>query len=236
LKISIILPAYNEESRLPHCLDALLSYLPSQDFDYEVIVSADGCTDGTERVAAEYAASDPHVRIVSFPERLGKGGGILNAARSASGDVLIITDVDLATPPEMIEPALAELQKGADIVYGSRNLPDSKILVQPPFHRKILGKAFNLLFRLLFGIDLHDTQCGFKAIRRGVLEALIDDLSVMGFAFDVDLAVKAVRHGYRIVEMPVTWSHVEGSTVRASKQVLEMGKDLLKLWFEDWRS
>ena len=233
MKVSVILPAYNEGARLPSCLDRLLIYLASQDFDYEVIVLADGCTDDTERIAAEYATSDPHVILVSFPERLGKGGGILNAAHEATGDVLIYMDVDLATTPSEILLALRKMEEeGADIVYGSRYSPDSRILVQPPLHRKFLRKAFTFLFRLLFGIDLYDTQCGFKAIRRSVFNSLSNELKIKGFAFDVDLAVKAVRHGYRILEIPVTWSYMEGSKVDMLKQISELGRDLLTVWLE----
>ena len=93
MKVTIILPAYNEEVRLPFCLDQLFAYLPTLDLKYEIIVSADGCTDKTEKIASEYAQVNPNVILVSFPERLGKGGGILNAANSASGDILIIMDI-----------------------------------------------------------------------------------------------------------------------------------------------
>lgn len=176
---------------------------------YEIIVSADGCTDDTERIASEYAATHPDVVLVSFPERLGKGGGILNAARAASGDVLIVMDADMATPPTQIPHALKRMEEEeADIIYGSRNMAGSAILVKPPLYRKILGKGFNFLFRLLFGINFHDTQCGFKVIRRDVFDLLSRNLNIEGFAFDIDLAVKAVRHGYKIIELPITWSHV----------------------------
>ena len=233
MKISIILPAYNEEARLPSCLDELLSYLPTLDIQYEIIVSADGCTDDTEKIASEYASAHKNVLLVSFPERLGKGGGILNAARAASGDILIMMDVDLATPPIQIPATLRRMEEEqADIVYGSRNMPESNILVRPPFYRKILGKAFNFLFRLLFDIDLHDTQCGFKAIRRDVLNSFQRELNIEGFAYDMDLAVKAVRHGYKILELPITWSHVEGSKVNTLRQIFEMGRDLLIVWLE----
>jgi glycosyltransferase involved in cell wall biosynthesis len=233
MKVSVILPSYNEEARLPNALDKLIAYFSTTDLPYEIMVSADGCTDQTEKIASRYAAENQNITLVSFPERLGKGGGILNAAGFATGDILIMMDVDLSVPPEQILPTIRKMEEEkADIIYGSRNLPESNILVESPLHRKLLGKTFNFLFRLLFGIDLHDTQCGFKAIKKEVLASLQNDLNIKGFAYDIDLAVEANRHGYKIVEMPVTWSHGAGSKVSALKQAIEMGHDLLTVWLE----
>ncbi|UCE75393.1 MAG: glycosyltransferase, partial [Methanomassiliicoccales archaeon] len=233
MKISIILPAYNEETRLPSCLDRLSEYLSKINLNYEIIVSADGSTDKTEEIASDYESINPNIILVSFPERLGKGGGILNATNVASGDILIIMDVDLSVPPEQITPTIVKMEEEqADLIYGSRNMPESIILVEPPLYRKFLGKAFNFFFRLLFGIELHDTQCGFKAVRKGVFDSLQRDLNIEGFAYDIDLAVKANKHGYKIVEIPVTWSHGSGSKVNVFRQMIEMGRDLLIIWFE----
>ena len=233
MKVSIILPAYNEEARISSSLDQLTTYLSGLDIEYEIIVSADGCTDNTEKITLAHAASNPNIKLISFPERLGKGGGILNGVQGASGDLLIIMDVDLAVPPEQILPTIKKMEEErADIIYGSRNLPESRILVKPPFYRTILGKAFNYFFRLLFGINLHDTQCGYKAIKKDVFNSLQRKINIEGFAYDIDLAVKAQRDGYKIVEMPVTWSHGEGSKVNVFRQIFEMGRDLLIVWLE----
>jgi len=233
LKVSIILPAYNEEARISSSLEQLSTYMSGLNIEYEIVVSADGCKDNTEKITLEHAAYNPNIKLVSFPERLGKGGGILNAVQGASGDILIIMDVDLAVPPEQILPTIQMMEEEqADIIYGSRNLPESRILVKPPFYRTILGKAFNYFFRLLFGINLHDTQCGYKAIRKDVFDSLKREINIEGFAYDIDLAVKAERDGYKIVEMPVTWSHGAGSKVNVFRQIFEMGRDLLIVWLE----
>ena len=233
MKLSIILPTYNEESRIRNALDTLIEYLSGLEHHYEIIVSADGSTDNTERITSEYTQKHGNIILVSFPERLGKGGGILNASRVASGDLLIIMDVDMAIPPSEIPKTIEVMEReNADLVIGSRNLPKSNILVSPPFYRKFLGKAFNFLFRLLLRVPLHDTQCGYKAIRKSVLDRLERDLNIEGFAYDIDLAVKVQRHGYKIIEMPVTWSHREGSKINVIKQTIEMGRDLLIVWLE----
>ena len=233
MKISIIIPAYNEESRIRYALDTLIEYLSGLEHTYEVIVSADGSTDDTAKITSEYTQKHSNVILATFPKRLGKGGGILNAAQIASGDVLIMMDVDMATPPDEIPKTIEVMEREqADIIYGSRHHPESIILNEPPFNRNILGKAYNYFFRLLFGINLHDTQCGYKAIRKNVFDSLKREINIAGFAYDIDLAVKAERDGYKIVEMPVTWSHGEGSKINVLRQVFEMGRDLLIVWLE----
>ncbi len=223
MKISLIVPVHNEEERIYDCLDQLFRSLPD---DYEIIVSADGCTDRTIEAAKHF-----EVKVATFHEKLGKGGGILNALRVADGEVIVITDVDLSAPPSQIQKITNALAH-ADIVLGSRNLKDSVIRVRPPIHRMFLGKAFNWLFRRLFKIRIFDTQCGFKAIKREVFQDLSNDLNVEGFAFDVDLIVKAHKKGYRIVEIPIDWSYKKGSKVSCLRQIYTMGKDLLTIWLE----
>jgi len=122
--------------------------------------------------------------------------------------------------------------KSADIVLGSRNLKDSVIKVKPPIHRILLGKAFSWLFRRLFKIKIFDTQCGFKAVNREIFQDLSSDLNIDGFAFDVDLIVKAHKKGYKILEMPIVWSYKKGSKINCLRQIFAMGKDLLTIWLE----
>ncbi len=223
MKASIIIPANNEENRIYDCLSQLTFCIPE---DYEIIVAADGCTDGTVEMAKLFP-----VKVVTSHERLGKGGGILNGIRFAEGEAIVIADADLSVSPNDI-PNLVKALKHSDIVLGSRNLKDSVIRLKPPVHRVFLGKAFNWIFRRLFSIEVFDTQCGFKAIRKEVLEDLSNDLNVEGFAFDADLIVKAHRKGFKIVEIPVVWSYKRGSRVNALHQIYAMGRDLLMIWLE----
>jgi 2-polyprenyl-3-methyl-5-hydroxy-6-metoxy-1,4-benzoquinol methylase len=223
VKASIVIPAYNEENRIYDCLSQLTLSIPE---DSEIIVSADGCTDRTVEIAKLFP-----VKIVTFHERLGKGGGILNAIRSAEGEAIVITDVDLSVSPSEISNLVNAL-RDSDIVLGSRNLEDSMIKIKPPFHRIFLGRAFNWLFRKLFNIQVFDTQCGFKAVRREVIQDLSNDLNVDGFAFDANLVVKAHKKGFRIVEVPIVWSYKKGSRVNSLYQMYAMGRDLLMVWLE----
>ncbi len=221
MKTSLIIPVHNEEERIYDCLNQLSRSLSG---DYEIIVSADGCTDRTVETAKHFP-----VKVATFRERLGKGGGILNALRVAEGEAIVITDVDLSASPSQI-PKITNALRNADIVLGSRNLKGSVIKVKPPIHRIFLGKTFNWLFRRLFNIRIFDTQCGFKAIKREVFQDLSNDLNVEGFAFDVDLIVKAYKKGYRILEIPIEWSYKKGSKVNSLRQIYAMGRDLLTVW------
>jgi len=223
LEASIIIPVNNEEKRIYDCLDQLTLSIPK---DYEIIVTADGCTDRTVEIAKLFP-----VKVVSFHEKLGKGGGILNASRFAKGKTIIFTDVDLSVSPDNI-PRLVNALVDSDVVLGSRNLDDSIIKVKPPVHRKILGKVFNWIFRRLFKIKIFDTQCGFKAIKKEVLQELRNDLHVEGFAFDADLIVKAYKKGFKINEIPIVWSYKKGSKVNSLQQIYSMGRDMLMIWLE----
>jgi len=202
MNCSVILPAYNEEKRIENCLNTLVSILPRA---CEVVVAADGCTDKTVTLARHFP-----VRIVSCSERLGKGGGILNAAKTAENNNIVFCDVDLPVHPRNI-PEIAKMLKTADLVVGIRQVTGY------PLHRRILSLGFNLIFRLMFHIPIRDTQCGFKAVKKNVLTNL--GLQVTGYGFDVELIVKAHRQGYRISEFPVEWHYQEGSKVNVVRQV-----------------
>jgi ubiquinone/menaquinone biosynthesis C-methylase UbiE len=223
VKASIIIPVNNEENRIYDCLSQLTLSIPE---DYEIIVAADGCTDRTVETAKLFP-----VKVVTFHERLGKGGGILNGIRFAEGEAIVMADVDLSVSADDI-PNLVKALRDSDIVLGSRNLHDSVIKLKPPLHRVFLGRAFNWIFRRLFNIKVFDTQCGFKAVRREVFQDLSNDLNVDGFAFDADLIVKAHKKGYRIVEIPVVRSYKKGSRINSLHQIYAMGRDLFMVWLE----
>lgn len=217
MKCSIIVPAFNEEKRIANCLNELFSCLPE---NYEIIVATDGCTDRTVEIAKEFP-----VKIATHYCRLGKGGGILNALLLVDSDNIMICDVDLSMRPIYIEKMVVELEN-ADLVVGKR------LMTNYPLHRCMLSQGFNLLFRLLFRIDVSDTQCGFKAVRTPVLKELASELHVKGFAFDAELIAKAHRSGFKVKEFLVEWQYKPGSKVNVVWQVFFMAKDLLKVWWE----
>ncbi len=228
--LSIILPVYNEEERLPACLDALLGFL-EEEVGVEIIISEDGSTDDTLKIAEDYASRDPRITVIHTEKRQRKGGGIINGLREAEGDLVMFMDADLSVKPDQI-PILEEaIGQGADLAIGSRALPGSLLTQSRPFIRRILATGFNWLFRAFFGIQVRDTQCGFKMMKAKVSRDLIDKIEIKGFAFDVDLIVKAYDSGYMIREVPIVWSPVSGSKVVPNRHVVEMGMDLVRIWW-----
>lgn len=200
---SIIVPTYNEEKRIRQCLTTLLSTLPE---DYEIIVAVDGCTDKTIEIAKDFP-----VKIATHPKRLGKGGGILNAMKHTEGDTVMLCDVDLSVSPTAI-PRIVSKLGSSDLVICFRQM------INYPLHRRILSLGFNLLFRLLFRIPIRDTQSGFKAVKKQVMQKIGQTLKTKGFTFDVELIVKTHKMGYQITEVPVTWHYQKGSKVNVLQQ------------------
>jgi len=237
-KVSIVVPAWNEEERLPSCIARLLEFTGNQtNYAWEIIICADGSTDRTLSIANEYASKNPRVKVSYWPERLGKGGGLLHGLNSASGDVVVVTDVDLSAPPDQIPRLVSPIASGlADLTLGSRNLRESIILVRAPAHRIVLGRGFNLLVRLVFHLNFRDTQCGLKAIAADLFRDLSTNLSAKDYAFDVDLLVNAVRKGHRVLEIPVVWRYRKGSKISSLRQIAAMGRSLLVIWLQNRRA
>lgn len=230
MRLSIIVPVFNEERRLSRCLDSLLKFSQVQG-SVELIVAEDGSTDGTLKIAEEYASRNSKLRVMHSPIRLGKGGGIWNGIKMSNGELVMFMDVDLSTSPDQILSLIDAINQGADLAIGSRALPESRLTKGRALSRSLLSSGFNLLFRVLFRLDIRDTQCGFKMMKRRVAEDLAQLVKTNGFAFDVDLIVKAHDRGYKIVEVPIVWTPAEGSKINLRRHTIEMARDMLELWF-----
>ncbi len=209
--LSVIIPAYNEEARLPDALDEVTAYLDAHYPDAELIVASDGSMDDTESITREFAEKSPRVRLLSLPHR-GKGHAIKRGMLEAKGDVRLFMDVDLAVPVRAIAP-FVEATQNADVVIGSRSMAGAERSGEP-VSRRIGGRVVGGATRLILGLSVTDTQCGFKAFRAEAAELLFGAQRVNGFAFDAEILYLARRWGMRIVELPVSWSYGEMSTVR----------------------
>ncbi len=221
---------HNEEERLPSCLDSLLEFYDNT-VRVEMIVSEDGSADNTLKIAESYSARDTRVRVVHSEERLGKGGGIIRGLREARGNLVMFMDADLSIKPDQIPRLQKAIEEGADLAIGSRSLLQSIVTKKRPLVRRFLAGGFNWWFRFLFQIQIRDTQCGFKMMKREISRELLDKIDVRGFAFDVDLLVKAHDSGYVITEVPIVWSPVGGSKISLTRHPIQMGKDLLRIWW-----
>lgn len=230
--LSIVIPALNEELRLPDTLHRILDFLSQQPYDAEVLVVDNGSTDRTAALAEEVATRHPQVRVLQDPRR-GKGLAIRLGMLAATGEHRFICDADLSMPIEELARFLPPQAPPADIVIASREAPGSVRYGEPAF-RHWIGRVFNLLVRLLAVPGLHDTQCGFKCFRASAAEDLFRVQRLDGWTFDVEVLFVALRRGYRVAEVPIPWHYNPGSRVHPLRDSLTMLADLFRIR-ANWR-
>jgi dolichyl-phosphate beta-glucosyltransferase len=213
--VSIVVPAYNEERRLPASLDAILEYLKRSELEFsEVVVVDDGSTDNTAACVREYSKSHLSVRLLQNPGNRGKGYSVRHGMLDAKGEWRLFTDADLSSPIEELDKlAAAAASDGAAVAIGSRALDRSLIGVHQPAAREYAGRLFNSVMRAITGLPYMDTQCGFKLYHSSAAERIFPRQQLDGFSFDVEDLVIARVLGIRVVEVPVRWNNVEGTKV-----------------------
>jgi len=227
-ELSIIIPAYNEERRLPRTLARVRDYIREQGFDAEVIVVDDGSHDGTSRAVEQMVPQFPGLRLVRNPENHGKGYSVRQGMLAARGRFALFTDADLSTPIEEAAKLLAALAE-ADVAIGSRAVDRSLIEIHQSRFREQAGIFFNLLVRIITGLPFVDTQCGFKAFRREPSRIVFEQQRMEWFGFDPEILFLARRHGLRIVEIPVRWAHDPDTKVRMISDSLRMLVELVQI-------
>ena len=228
IDLSVVIPAYNEASRLGDTLSRVLAYLERRGKRFEVLVVDDGSADNTVEVAQEF--SHRGVWVLELARNRGKGAALRHGVVASSGEMVLLCDADLSTPIQEIERLEPRLRE-ADVVLGSRSVEGSRIEVHQPPHRELMGKLFNLLIRLLGFGDFKDTQCGFKLLRGEVARELFPALGVERFAYDVELVWEAQRRGLRIVGVGVEWHNSPISRVRPWQDAPQMFMDVLRIRF-----
>ena len=205
VELSLIVPAFNEAGRIRGTLQAMRSHLEALGLSYEIIVAADG-DDGTRGIVAEMAAGDRRLGVFGGPERGGKGRGIRLGVARARGRLVGFADADDKTPIEDMDKLLPWLDRGFDMVIGSRGLSDSRVEVPQALYRRVGSRAFGLAMHALLGLwNVRDTQCGFKFFRGDVARDLFARQRIDGYMFDVEILHLANRSGYRIKEVGVRW-------------------------------
>ena len=210
--LSIIIPAYNEESRLPKTLDLIHAYLNATGVSSEVIVVDDGSRDGTVQCVELKSRGWPALRVVKNPGNHGKGYSVRHGMLEARGKIVLFTDADLSAPIEEADKLLAALSTN-DVAIGSRAMNRKLIEVHQPWTREIAGIVFNTIVRVVLGLNFEDTQCGFKAFRREKSKTIFEQQRIERFGFDPELLFLAQRNGLSIAEVPVRWSNAPGTTV-----------------------
>ena len=228
LDLSIIIPAFNEELRLPRTLDAVIAYVHRHPERAEIIVVDDGSSDGTAALVNAYAEKNPELRLVPNGTNRGKGYSVRHGMLEARGEIALFTDADLSTPIEEADKLLAALRnEGCDGAIGSRAVDRSLIQVHQSLIREQAGIFFNRLVRWITGISFSDTQCGFKAFRRGRARILFEQQRIERFGFDPEILFLAKRHGLHVAEIPVRWSHDAGTKVNVAADGIRMFMELL---------
>jgi glycosyltransferase involved in cell wall biosynthesis len=225
---SIVIPAYNESARLGATLEKVLAYARQQGSDAEVIVVNDGSRDNTAEIVRAFAKNNPMVRLVENPGNRGKGYSVRNGMLNARGDVVVFSDADLSSPIEEMPKLLRALATGADIAIGSRWVRAELQTQRQSLHRQLFGRIFNLLLRIVLGLRFKDTQCGFKAFTRRAAQTILPLQRIERWGFDPEILFIALKRGFRVVEVPVSWAHDERSRMSYLKDGITMLQEIAR--------
>ncbi len=231
--LTIIIPAHNEEQRLPESLDKIVAFLEEQDYETEVIVVENASHDNTAGVVEEFMGRYPFVSMIR-EERAGKGLAVKLGMLAARGEYLFICDADLSMPIEEVAKFLPPALEDYDVAIASREVEGARRYGEPAY-RHLMGRVFNFLVRLLAAPGFQDTQCGFKCFRREVAHDLFSYQTIDGWGFDVEVLFIAHKRGCRIVEVPINWYYMANSRISPIKDTLNMLRELLKVRLNDWR-
>jgi dolichyl-phosphate beta-glucosyltransferase len=225
-KYSIVIPAYNESARIPGTLRSVVECVRTSGWPAEIIVVDDGSKDATAEVVRAIAANAPEIRLVQNPGNRGKGYSVRNGLLQALGEIVMFTDADLSAPIEEAERLFAAIAAGADIAIGSRWLERTRQTIRQPLYRQFFGRCFNGVTRAVMGLPFADTQCGFKAFTRTAAQTVFQLQTIDRWGFDPEILFIALKRGYRIEEVPVSWAHDERSRMSYLKDGLRMLEDI----------
>jgi glycosyltransferase involved in cell wall biosynthesis len=223
---SIVIPAYNESARILGALEAVTLCIRERGWLAEVVVVNDGSRDRTAEVVHSFAANAPEVRILENPGNRGKGYSVRHGILQALGEVVMFTDADLSAPIEEAERLFAAIAAGADIAIGSRWLERTRQTIRQPLYRQLFGRCFNGVTRAVMGLPYADTQCGFKAFTRAAAQTIFQLQTIERWGFDPEILFIALKRGYRIVEVPVSWAHDERTRMSYLKDGARMLEDI----------
>ena len=228
-KLSLVIPAYNEENRLGRTLDDYGSYFFDKlGNDYEIFVVLNGCRDRTLDVVNEYSKKCPAIKYVDIKEGIGKGGALIEGFKIVNGDYIGFVDADGATKASAYYK-LYEQIKDYDGIIASRWIKGAKVRVKQTAGRRIASRSFNALVKVLFGIDIVDTQCGAKLFRKKAIKSVVNELGTTRWAFDIDLLYLLTRNGFKLTEVPTEWDDQAESQLKMHRVIPEMLLAIIRL-------
>jgi dolichyl-phosphate beta-glucosyltransferase len=227
--ISIVIPAYNESSRIRPTLDEILRYSKERGWSIEVLVVNDGSRDNTAEIIREYGRVHPQIQLVESPGNHGKGYSVRNGMLHAHGDICLFTDADLSSPISEAQKLFDAIASGADVAIGSRWLRAELQTERQPLYRQLLGRIFNLALRVILGLNFADTQCGFKAFRREAAQRIFPLQRIERWGFDPEILFLARKLGFRVKEVPVVWAHSEGTRLHPFRDGMRMFVEVLHI-------
>jgi dolichyl-phosphate beta-glucosyltransferase len=225
--LSLIIPAHNEEARLPDTLKRVLEFASHQEYSMEVLVVENGSQDQTLKIAQEFASIYPGLQVFQNTQR-GKGLAVRQGMLAAQGEYRFMCDVDLSMPVDEVSHFLPPALTGFDIAIASREAPGA-VRYGEPYYRHLVGRIYNGMIRTLALPGLHDTQCGFKCFRGSIVEDLFNRQTMTGWSFDVEILFVARLLGYQVVEIPIHWYYNPHSKISVVRDSFKMGLDLLTI-------
>jgi glycosyltransferase involved in cell wall biosynthesis len=231
--LTIIVPAYNEERRLPKSLAQIAAFVAAQTYASELIVVDNNSRDRTPDIVREFAADHPYTRLI-HEKRQGKGAAVRAGIFSGRGDYLFLCDSDLAMPIDEVNKFLPPQREVSDVAIASREAPGAR-RYNEPHYRHLMGRVFNIIVQIVALPGINDTQCGFKCFRRQVGRDIFAAQTMDGFGFDVEILFIARRRGYEIVEVPVNWYYDPGTSVNLVSDPFRMVREVLQVRFNGWR-
>jgi dolichyl-phosphate beta-glucosyltransferase len=231
--LSIVIPAYNEERRLPRALESVARWIAGQRIAVEVIVVENGSVDGTVRIVERFQADHPYVRLIKgLPA--GKGGAVRAGMLAARGQLRFLCDADLSMPIEELDKFLPAAIGTVDVAVASRELPGAKRIGEPPL-RHAMGRIYNLIVKAVAVPGIEDSQCGFKMFSARATDDVFACARLSGWGFDPEVLFVARKRGYRVHEVPVEWHYNADSRVRPIHDSVTMLRDLFRIRINDWR-
>lgn len=233
-QFGIIIPAYNESARLGRTLERVLAYVSTQSWNAEIIIVNDGSRDDTSELVRRAAQKVPGLRLLNNPVNRGKGYSVRNGMLNATADFLLFTDADLSSPIEEATKLFASLRSGADVAIGSRWLEPKLQTQRQSLLRQFYGRVFNLALRMVLGLNFKDTQCGFKAFTRNAAQTIFPSQSIERWGFDPEILYLARRAGLKVKEVPVVWSHAEGTRINPLRDGIRMFFEVLAVRWNAW--